>query len=584
MRLIARASIKKGGLAPPFLFLAAAGAAAGSVDASPALWAVALALLAGAAWCLQDSPAPGLTAISVAVWTYALWVVATNAVASPVYTAAAPFHAAFLAGGFALGRRLDTEARDRAYVWLAAGAAGLGLWALWQLAAGTASRGHANFETPNTLAAVLNLVLVPMLAMFAWNSRRANLAIACVVLAAGLAATFSRGGFLALACGLLAAAVLARRLGVPIERRGAAGAAAALALGWSIAELTPFIAQLTPVITQWLPVAPGQPGAPEVHAIFGGPAKESSGSRLELYALAASGLEGRLALGMGYLGFNALLEAGRLAVPSYGADGVTYFAHNDYLQTLVELGLPGLVALLAMVLLPFSIALHRGSRDVRDPRALAVALAAIATMTVHAAVDFPFYVPVCLLLFGFALGTADRMLAPEDAIRNRWHLRPVRLTGIAVAAFTAMLLVPPVAAQAAAGYAQRRWLAADGQAAAYWFEVARRIERRDWRYHWYAGQFWLAQAALNAHPVAVRQADDAFAAGFAANPREPRNLIGRIATHRRFGALLAAPAGPEKLRGWTDQALALAPLNAQVRSEQSAVLDHLRRLAGGAAK
>ena len=174
------------------------------------------------------------------------------------------------------------------------------------------------------------------------------------------------------------------------------------------------------------------------------------------------------------------------------------------------------------------------------------------------------------------------MLAPVNAVRERWRTAPARLTGLVISALVAILLVPPVAAQAAAGHALRLWSDADGQAAAYWFEVARRIERRDWRYHWYAGQFWLAQVEENAHPAAARQADDAFAAGFAANPREPRNLIGRIATHRRFGRLLAAPANAATLREWMDQALSLAPLNAQVLAEQAAVLDHLRRLADGA--
>ncbi len=559
----------------PLLFLTAVAAAAGSVDASPTLWASALALGAAAAWSLQDARTPGVTPISIAVWAYALWLVATNAIANSSYTAAAPFHAAFLAGGFALGRRLDDEVRNRAYAWLAAGCAGLALWALCQLASGASSRGHAHFETPNTLATVLNLALVPTLLMLAWNIRAAKFAMLGIALAAGLAATLSRGGFLGLTGGLLAASMLARRLGVPIERRGASAVAAALAIGWSIAELAPFIAH-------WLPSAPGQPGTLAAQEMFGEGSKYSSASRLELYALAASGLAGHFGLGIGYLGFNALLEAGRLAVPSYGTDGVTYFAHNDYLQTLVELGLPGLVALLAMVFLPFLFALRTGLREVRDAQSLIAALGAIATMAVHAAVDFPFYVPVCLLLFGIALGTVDRTLAPEGSTRDPWQARSARLAGIVIATLLAVVLVPPVAAQAAADHAQRKWLAADGQSAAYWFEVARRIERRDWRYHWYAGQFWLAQAALNAHPVAARQADDAFAAGFAANPQEPRNLIGRIAAHRRFGTLLAAPASPEVLRGWIDQALRLAPLNAQVRNEQAALHDFLGRSAGAA--
>jgi hypothetical protein len=543
------------------LFLGAVGAGLGSVEALPAIWAGALALLAAGAWCSGEARVPGATAIALAVWGYALWLVMTNAFANPGYTAAAPFHAAFLAAGFAIGRRLDGDTRIELMTGLAAGAVALSLWGLWQVAAGEASRAHAHFETPATLATVLNLALAPALVMLAWGQSRWLWGALGAVLAAGLAATLSRGGLLALACGLLVTLVIARRQGWRLEPRGAFAAGIALAAGWAIAALAPEFVRL-------LPAEPGSASAPLAHSMLGAEARESSVGRLELYALALGALEGRFLAGIGYLGFNAVLEAGRHAVPSYGADGVTYFAHNDYLQTFVELGVPGLAALAAMALLPVLI-LHRREQGERHRRLIPLAmLSALATMAAHAAVDFPFYVPLCLLLFGLALGALDRVLAPEGALQPRWQTPRARLTGIGIATVVAVLLVPPVAAEAAAGKANREWRAGQGESAAYWFEVARRIERRDWRYHWYAGQFWLAQAASGGKPEAARLAEASFAAGAAANPRDVNNLLGRIATHRRFAGLLEQPADAGTLRGWVERAAALAPLNPQVLAEK----------------
>lgn len=549
------------------LFLAAVAAAAGSTEASPAYWGLALGLLGCAAWCHPARLTPGVTPIAIAVWAYALWVVATNMFVSPAYTAAAPFHAAFLAGGFTLGRGFDRATRQSSWVVLAGGAGVLALWSLWQIAVGSEARGHAHFETPATLATVLNLALVPVLAVLLWGAQRALAIVLGVVLAAGLAATLSRGGILALASGLLVVLVFARHLRVPANPRRLATLGAVLALGWGFAALAPLAAQ-------WLPAGSGGAAAPAAHDVIG-TATASAGARLELYALAGAALEGHFGLGIGYLGFNALLEAGRQAVPSYGPDGVTYFAHNDYLQTLVELGLPGLAAFVAIVGLPFWLVWRKGREETSEPLALVAVLGALATMVVHATVDFPFYVPLCLLLFGLALGAAERLLVPRDALAASWHTPAARIAGLLIAAGIVVPLIVPVAAEAAAGHAQRRWQAADAQAAAYWFEVARRLEPRDWRYHWYAGQFWLVQAAQNRNPTAARFADEAFAAGFAINPRQPQNLLGRVATHRGFGALLAAPADAGTLRGWMNRALELAPLNAGVRAEQARLRQHL---------
>jgi hypothetical protein len=140
--------------------------------------------------------------------------------------------------------------------------------------------------------------------------------------------------------------------------------------------------------------------------------------------------------------------------------------------------------------------------------------AAIAATATHALVDYPFYVPACLLLFGAAVGVLDSQL---PGFKEEIHKVPKAI----VTALCLWVLVTPVVAEAASAYAQRQWRRSDSESAAYWFEFARRVTPRDWRYHWYAGQFWQA-VSLGGNPRAAELAEAAFAAGRAANSRESR--------------------------------------------------------------
>src|SRR5258708_12579458 len=124
----------------------------------------------------------------------------------------------------------------------------------------------------------------------------------------------------------------------------------------------------------------------------------SVSARLELYALAWQSAMEHLCCGVGYLGFRMILEAGRALVPSYGETHITYFVHNDYLQVLLELGTPGLLALIAVVLLPFIIALRAMPARHEDRRIIAAAIRPLAPTAPHAMRDFPLHVPLYLPL------------------------------------------------------------------------------------------------------------------------------------------------------------------------------------------
>ena len=502
--------------------------------------------------------AKGMTPLTLAVWAFAIWTIG-NTLFTAAYTPAGIFQPLFLLTGFAFARSASERRRESLFALLVCGAVALAAWALWQSASG-GGRAHAHFETPNTLATLFNLVLATLAFRVAHREATRPMLIAMVLIAAGLAATLSRGGFIALGAGLALTLALCpvrpSRSGLfralaPLLIGGVVGCGALLLPRWQSAEPAGEQAQVESVATTLA---------------------SSVGSRIELYRLAWTAAREHPWRGAGYLGFQAQLEAHRSQVPSYATENITYFVHNDYLQTLVELGVPGLIALLAVVLLPF----RRGGRSgaaASDPALRYAPLAGIATMAIHALGDFPFYVPVCLLVFGMLLGQVD---AAGDASMPslRWS-RPVRrIAALIGAAAMAIVLLPPPLAEAAAAYGNRSWRANHAQAAAYGFELARRLQPRDWRYHWYAGQFWYLQAQAG-NAAAAPLADRAFAAASAANPSEPRALLSRIATQLHFARWLDHPQPAATLRKWAERALALAPLNPGVRRDHAAALAQL---------
>jgi O-antigen ligase len=495
-----------------------------------------------------------LTPLGVAVFGFAVWLIVTNLWANSSYTAAAPYHASFLLGGFLLGRRARAE---NAVVLFAAAlvfAVTLSAWAVWQRVAGVVPRSHALFETPATLASVINLVLLPGLVLVGAGKRNAWLLVALGLVAAALISTVSRGGWLALTAGGLAAFVLLRRAATPLERKSVGSIAAIFAAGYVISLLAPLTWDTT----------------------FG-TAPASAAMRLDLYRAAVNAMTpSSWLIGSGYLAFYYVLQAVRPVIPGY-QEATTYFVHNDYLQVLLELGAPGLVLLLLVGCLPVAHAWRMLPKVAPHLRVIVVALATATTsMTVHALVDFPFYIPVCLLIYGacagllVALGSTG-VISRDATPGSTSHVQLHRAVRAGLATLLVWILAKPLAAEAAAAYAQHQLRATRAESAAYWYEAARRIEPRDWRYHWYVGQFWFAQAQINNNAKAAALADRAFAEGFAANPREVANLLWRISTHVYLRSLLGAPVDRAKLREWGDLAFALAPLEPAVKAQRDLI-------------
>jgi O-antigen ligase len=548
------ATITKGGLVAPLFFVSLAFACAGSRLGYVTLWALSALAMLAAAWAGAVRPGTN-SGIASVVLVLSLWVVCHTLLITPAYTPAGLFHPLLLLAAFGAFRRFDVLTERRAATAALALGAILAAWGLVQAGPIGVVRAHALFETPATYATVVNLLLVPLLALLLAGQRGIAPAVLGVVFATALFTTDSRGGFIALAAGLGTAVVLAARGGV-LRRHGVVAVLGLIAAGWILAaglRAEPF----SVAVREALPSAEAQ--------------AESSLSRLELYELSARAWLERPFAGTGYLTFRYVLERGRASVPSYGESSETWFVHNDYLQALQELGPLGLAGLLSLAWLPVLIVYRRMPTLPAADRSVALAAASALTATAcHALVDFPYHVPACLLLCGALLGSLDRRIAGAAAAPSRPKeltpaRRAVRAAGVVLAG---ALLLRPVLAEVSAEWGLRLFADRQSQSAAYWLEAARRVEPADWRYHWYAGQFWDDVASTTGSRDAARLASTAFAAGFAANPLEVRNLLGLISLYRRHSERLDAPADTAARAVWVAQAEALAPFNAAVRRER----------------
>jgi len=554
----ARLAENKGSYVAPLFFVSLACALAGSRLGTVLPWALSACALAAAGWA-AGGRVPVLSPLSLPVFGFAVLVALHTLLLSPAYTPAGLYHPLLLVLGFLAARRSGERGeRNAARAAFAFGAI-LAAWGLVQIGPLGVARAHAMFETPATFAAVINLLLVPLLAAALMGRRGALLLALLAGFAAAMFAADSRGGLLALAAGFAAAIVLGLRAR-QLRSKNISLALALLATGWLLAAALRAIpwAGLTTASVEAQPTAQAQ--------------AESSQSRLELYALSWNAWRERPLGGTGYLTFRYTLEQGRAQVPSYGESAQTWFVHNDYLQTLQELGPLGLVALLTLAWLPAWFAYRRLPALPQAQRAPVVAAASgLAAMACHALVDFPFYIPVCLVLYGALLGALDRRLGALRESAAAPLLTPpwLRAAGLGLALLAGVLLLRPVAAEAAAAWGMKGFAAGDGQSAAFWLGVARRIEPADWRYHWYAGQFWDGQASVSGRREAARLAAQAYAAGFEANRLEVSNLLGKISVHRRHGKLLDAPADSLTQATWVAQAEALAPFNDAVRRERA---------------
>ena len=105
-------------------------------------------------------------------------------------------------------------------------------------------------------------------------------------------------------------------------------------------------------------------------------------------------------------------RAGFLWTTADGNGQIAVYAHNEYLQIVAELGVIGLVALLALFA-AVAVTVHRGRATPHRPGIWAGAAAALVALAVHSGFDFLWHIAVLPLVAGLLIGLAAPSTSEE---------------------------------------------------------------------------------------------------------------------------------------------------------------------------
>jgi hypothetical protein len=295
------------------------------------------------------------------------------------------------------------------------------------LVEGKVWRGSSTLTYPNAAAAVLGPLALLALALFVARPRSAIRLTAGYLLLVGVGATFSRAAILAVGVGLV---VLAAGVGwraavrhVPAPLLGAVVAVGALApsipvhasprpslavagllAGWVVALVGLLPPRLRPVS---LTVAAGVAVMIGIYGLPTGSLRAVLASRgnLDSSGRTRGGMAALEMVARHPLAGNGIGRSWLWWTTPAGNGAVARYAHNEYLQILVDLGIVGL-ALLIWLLVTIALAVHRGRLTVQRPGLRAGCVAGLAALAVHSGFDFLWHIAVIPLLASLLIGLA----------------------------------------------------------------------------------------------------------------------------------------------------------------------------------
>ncbi|MEO6742596.1 MAG: O-antigen ligase family protein [Chthoniobacteraceae bacterium] len=308
-------------------------------------------------------------------------------------------------------------------------------------------RGEAGFRasgffiSPNHLAGFLEAALLLATSLCLWGGFRARGKLligylACVCLA-GLVLTGSRGGYLSAAVGLvvftcLSIWTLRARLSHRLLPRIVGLIAAITLLGGGLA----FVADRSFAIRT------------RANTVF-----DSTDVRLQLWE--AAWKQFKLAPVFG-TGSRTYVYYGRMfRTPQVDKDPV--FAHNDWLQTLAEYGIVGILLVVAFVAAHLRHGFQRWTRmvgrlstatiDPGEKHALALQIgiiSAIAASLAHAMMDFNLHIPANLLLTALLFGMLATRRKRTDEQKDSWPARSVHAIPAVLGLWMLIAAVPRI--------------------------------------------------------------------------------------------------------------------------------------------
>jgi len=561
-------SVLKRAFAPFFVFIALLCLLQASRELTFFFWWLGLCLLAALAWLQQERPFT-LTWISAALIGFCLLLLTNTLYLNSAYHAEGIYLSATLLLAFLSASYRPVWLTQTGFKIFCAVIALIAVWALvqwligWGFLEEKSARALALFATPNTLATALNLGLMPVLGFYLLGRGGPGVYGLTLLLFAALLATQSRGGYLGLLSGILFLVTFVGQASVVAEWRRYR----AIVIGFlAVLAFFKFYA--------WLGLASWS-----MDPIFATLRYGDSSYRWEIYQLTWRGLPEHLWLGIGYFNFGYYFEVHK--VPPL-LDGRTFFVHNDYLQFALETGLLGLSLFLLLIIAVYGHLFKFRQQAMAEQRLpLILSAAAITSMLAHALVDYPFYIPVLLAVFGAYLGIISQCVVDMGA--THWQLPKISaqhflglrsgFIGNALVIGLTVWLGLPAFASVSADLGLYRLLHGDAQHGLYWHGVARVLQPREASYYWREGVIFRDLGVAQTRSDLVEKSNAVFSKGLEANPLEVNNLLDKIALHRKYRTMLKQPASNQDIMTWINYVKSRQPNSDPAQIEYVRCLD-----------
>lgn len=517
---------------------------------------------------------------------------------SPVYDAGAGYYICYLVAGFLLTsvlpeKRLNDCFRLTVLVFML-----LSLWALVQhfanaLYLSDSSAPNTIFTTKNTFAAAINFVLLPLTVFYLAQHSSSRIYLVILLLFCALLVSISRGAYIAFACGFIFLTALGYRYLASFSwqrwRRVIAGFVVCIALinfnGAAFLVNTGLgaVYQLSVVLGLAEEAEP-----PQLRTLNSSKVTSSSSwkDRLYYYEIAWKQIQAEPLSGYGYLNYKYYFHVDKSAA-LYGQDRYGGFVHNDYLQLWVETGVAGLSLLLIFIALAY-FHVFQLVRRASLPAVQSIAIVAIGgTLTayfVHALVDFVFYPPLLLFLFGAYIGYLNRFIPEQPTLTTRVYRiwRPLAGRKKMVKGIVSVLLLAWLSQPA---IAEALWMAGSKKmqqqqydAALDYFLMAINFADYNADYYFNAGRIYYTSAVNSRNKQHAVEADRLFRTAAERNPFEYHNRFARIRLHRDHPDLLDHPASREEIIDWFEYILHWQPMHEFITLEYINTLHSYGRL------
>ena len=310
------------------------------------------------------------------------------------------------------------------------------LYVLWQFFAQDVQRASGVLLNPNNMAALINLSLLPVLAYaFAGEKKhRVGSSILAIVLFAALIATGSRGGLIFFLTGF---AVIVITLFPSLKENIKS---TVLISGFMASAFALFFFLSHTALEQSLP-------------ILGDPVADySSFERLGIWKGALAMLRDHFLTGTGLGTFYLYYPSYRL---STDAVSMGHWAHMDALQFGIETGVAATLLFYAAVVAWLLRGIQGLSRlSWNDPRRVLVAgcIAALLALTLHAHIEFQFYLMGNLIMAGVLMAALYALTSDDRSFHDITLEKRDRLIWMGTFAITSLLVLFTILSSMAGSY------------------------------------------------------------------------------------------------------------------------------------